>query len=209
MRMSGKRPSTLNPHLCNGCEIAAAERPGGAELEISMLFADVRGSTTLAEQMDTASFSKLIRRFYSTAVDVLVDSNALIDKLVGDQVTGYYLPAFVGENHESVAIEAAHTLLRRTGVGDRAGPWIPIGVGVHTGIAYIGAASSKSGISDITALGDNVNIAARLASNAGPGELLVSEVTFLAAGLAQANVEQREIELKGRTAPVQVRVLHG
>lgn len=172
-----------------------------------MLFADVRGSTSLAEKMDAVSYSRLIRRFYSMAVDVLVASNAIVDKLVGDQVTGYYLPAFAGEQHERTAIEDARTLLRRTGSGERRGPWIPVGIGVHTGMAYFGAVSSTSGIADITALGDNVNVAARLASLAGPGEVLVSEAAYLAAGLPLADIEQREIELKGRSELVQVCVL--
>ena len=169
-----------------------------------MLFADVRGSTTLAERMDAVDYSQLIRRFYAEAVDAMVESNAIIDKLVGDQVTGYYLPAFAGEDHARVAIEAGRDLLRRTGIGTPDGPWIPVGAGIHTGEAFFGAVSSASGVSDMTALGDNVNIAARLASNAGPGELLVSEATYTASGLDLGDLEKREIALKGREQPVTV-----
>jgi adenylate cyclase len=154
------------------------------------------------------AYGQLIRRFYAAAVDVMVESNAIIDKLVGDQVTGYNLPAFSSENHARVAVEAGRALLRATGVGDADGPWIPVGAGIHTGEAFFGAVSSESGVSDLTALGDNVNIAARLASNAGPGELLVSEVTYQAAGLDFGPVEKRQITLKGREQPVWVYVIH-
>ena len=90
-----KAPSKLNPRLCNVCERYAAANLGGAEIELSMLFADVRGSTTLAEQMSTTEFSRLISRFYRVATDVMVNADALVDKLIGDEVTALYTPGFV------------------------------------------------------------------------------------------------------------------
>ena len=79
---------------------------------------------------------------------------------------------------------------------------------MHTGVAYVGTVSGTEGsVKDITALGDNVNITARLASQAGVGEALVSEAAYAAAGLNIGNVEQRQLELKGKSEPVSVRVL--
>jgi adenylate cyclase len=172
-----------------------------------MLFADVRGSTRLAEQMDTLAYTRLINRFYDAAANILSHSFALIDKLVGDQVTGYYFPGWVGEDHTRIAIRAAQDLLQVTGHSAASEPWIPIGVGVHTGVAYVGSVAAKSGVYDITALGDAVNVAARLASHARPGELVVSENTYQMAGLPLGNPAQERIELKGRQEPVAVRIL--
>jgi adenylate cyclase len=201
-----KRPSIYNPRFCNICEEFARDYQGGAEIEMSMLFADIRGSTTLAEGMSPTEFSKLIDRFYQRTTDVLIEADALIDKLVGDEVTAFFMPGLVPE-HARVAIETAEAILRVTGHGDASGPWAPVGAGIHTGMAFVGAVGSEDTVVDITALGDTVNTAARLASMAGPGEVIVSEDTCLAAGLDRPELERRQLDLKGRSEPVDVRVI--
>ena len=79
-------------------------------------------------------------------------------------------------------------------------------MGVHTGIAFAGAVGRTGGAIDITALGDNVNVAARLASKAGGGEVLISEAAYEAAGIDLGSLEKRALELKGKTEPVNVYV---
>lgn len=181
---------------------------GGAEIELTMLFADVRGSTILAEQMSASDFSQLMKRFYVVATEVLVKTDALIDKLVGDEVIGLFIPGYAGPEHARQAVQAAQELLHVMGHLDPDGPWLPVGVGVHTGVAYLGAMEGSSGTgADITALGDNVNITARLSSNAASGEILVSDATYAAAKLDLGNLEQRQLELKGKSELVNVRVL--
>lgn len=203
----GKQPSSLNPNYCNVCDQFARKHLGGAEIELSMLFADVRGSTTLAERMNTADFSQLISRFYRVASEALARHDALIDKLMGDQATGFFIPGMVGRDHARVAVQAARELLEATGYGGPGEAWIPVGIGVHTGVAFVGAVGSKEGISEITALGDAVNIAARLSSYAAAGEILVSEEACQAAGLDSDGLERRQLALKGRSQPVEVRVM--
>ena len=162
----------------------------------------------MAEQMSATEFPRLMNRFYAAATNVLVKTGAFIDKLIGDEVMAVYLPIFAGTSHACVALLAAQDLLRVTGHGDRGGPWLPVGVGVHTGITFFGTVSGVEGtFSDFTALGDNVNIAARLASQAGPGEALISDEAYLAAGLDLGRVEKRQLELKGKSEPVSVRVV--
>lgn len=189
--------------------MAFAQRcPGGAEVEISMLFADVRNSSRLAESMSATEFSRLMNRFYKAATDVLIESDAVIDKLVGDAVIGFYLPLFTGPNHARPAVLAARRLLEVAGHGSDAGAWIEIGVGVHAGTAFVGTVEGASGtVSDITALGDNVNVGARLASLARPGEILVSEAALAAGGFDLRNLELRRLDLKGRSEPIHVRVI--
>jgi adenylate cyclase len=205
----GKHPSNLNPQLCNVCEQFARQKQGGAEIELSMLFADVRGSTTLAESMNPTEFSRLINRFYSTATQVMVNSDALIDKIIGDQVAGMYVPGFAGQEHARRAIEAGQRILQATGHNDPHGPWIQLGAGVHTGTAFVGSLGSDEGTTDITVLGDAANIAARLSTSAGIGEILVSDSAYTAAGLEPGNLEQRSLELKGKSEPLNVRVVRG
>lgn len=173
-----------------------------------MLFVDVRGSTRLAEGMPDITFSRLMNRFYKAATDVLTGTDAFIDKFVGDQVIGLYFPLFAGKDHAGLAIQAAQQLLRVMDSSKEGSQGLPIGVGVHTGVAYVGTVVGTDGtMKDVTALGDNVNITARLASRAGGGEALVSEASCAMAGFKRENVEQRQLELKGRTQPVSVVVL--
>lgn len=206
--LQGVHRSDKNPRYCTGCYWFTSEFPGGAEIELTMLFVDVRGSTTIAEEMSDSEFSQLMNRFYQAAIQVLVREDAFIDKLVGDEVTALFIPGFAGKQHAARSVKAGLQLLRTTGHGDADGPWVPVGVGIHTGRAWVGSIAGASGeAADFTALGDNVNIAARLASSAGQGEALLSEATFAAAQLEQQGLERRLLELKGKREPVAVRVL--
>ena len=130
--------------------------------------------------------------------------DAVVDKFVGDEVVGLFIPALNGVNHARDAIVTGRALLEATGHGRRDGPWVPIGVGIHTGVAYVGTVGDT--VTDFTALGDSVNVAARLASAAAAGEMLVSAVSADAADL-QDPAETRTLTLRGRTEPLDVRVL--
>ena len=205
MHLMGRDQSRYNPRFCEKCKVF--EHPGGAEITLTMLFADVRGSTTLAEQMNVLDFSRLINRFYTIASHVLIQTDAMVDRLMGDEAIGLYIPGFSGPEHPRKAIEAAQELLARTGHRDSKGPWLPIGIGVHTGQAFVGVVGDTEATSDFTALGDNVNITARLASSAGAGEILISEAAYSAANINLGNLESRQLQLKGKNEPIHVRVL--
>lgn len=192
------KPSNMNPHMCDTCERFAERYPGGTELEISILFSDIRGSTSLAEKMDTRAFTELINRFYSAGTRSLYAHNALIEKFVGDGLTAFFAPAFAGPNHALTAIKAGREILRATGHGPGMAPWIPVGIGVNTGIAYVGAMKEEGGRTDITILGDVVNTTARLCSQAAPGELVIGQDAMKMSGLSTAGHELRTLSLKGK-----------
>jgi len=204
-RLAGKQPSGKNPNFCGDC---LAKTPvGGAEVQISMLFADIRGSTALAEDIGPTEFAAALNRFYQAATRVLVRHNALIDRFVGDEVIGLFVAGYAGQNHASQAISAARSLLEATGHSSPGGPWLPVGAGVHTGTVFVGVVGSDEGVTDITALGDPMNATARLASLAGAGEVLVSEEAAAAAQLDVSGLATRDLDLKGRREPLTVRVL--
>jgi adenylate cyclase len=198
-------PSAMNPNYCNKCETFVRKHPGGTEIELTLLFADIRGSTRLAEEMTVGGFRQLLNRFYEAANRVVIDSDGLVDKLVGDEVIGLYVPA-IGD-HAKKAVLAARDLLRATGHEDPDGPWVPVGAGVHTGTAYVGAVGSQATVSDFTALGDAVNVTARLSSVAAAGEVLISESSYPSASDELGELEVRHLDVKGRDAPIDVRVL--
>src|SRR6186997_1270223 len=86
MRMIGKRPAHQNPSMCSSCFDFIVAHHGGAEIDCSILFADIRGSTAMAERMSPADFRGLLDRFYAAASQVVFDHDGAIDKFVGDEV---------------------------------------------------------------------------------------------------------------------------
>lgn len=205
MRLIGKRPSDGNPNFCTSCEKNLLRHHGGAEVDGSMLFADIRGSTSIAEKMSPAAFAELIERFYRVASQTVFEYDGMLDKFVGDELVAMFYPAVSGERHAARAVEAARALLRATGHGQPNGPWVPIGAGVHTGRAWFGAVGDSSHV-ELTALGDPVNTTARLAAAAQGGEIVVSGTAADAAGL-DPNLPRTSLTLKGKEAPVEVVVL--
>jgi adenylate cyclase len=206
LRRYGFTPWEKNPKICGRCfkgiQTQAQMCPtdeddvAGAEVELSMLFADVRGSSKIARQMPTLEFSRLMNRFYRVSKDVLVDADAIIEKYVGDEVVALFIPLMAGPEHARAAIRAAEDLLLATGHGSEEGPWVPLGAGVHTGTAFVGVVNPGPS-ADFTALGDPVNIAAHLASQAAIGEVLVTTESAAAAHLELDGLERRHVSLKG------------
>lgn len=194
--------SKLNPHLCNNCDQFATYFHGGVEIEISMLFVDVRGSTSIAETLSPEAFGKLITKFYGSVTEVFYKNYGFVEKLLGDEVAGFFVPGFAGKDHARVAIETGRQIMKALGYGRSSKPWIPAGVGIHTGVAYVGSMHTEGGVSNISMLGDSVNITARLTSQAGIGEILMSEATRQAANLAESGLTPRSLKLKGKSEEV-------
>lgn len=200
----GKRRSDLNPRFCNMCEVASRKFPGGAEVEMAMLFVDVRGSTMLSENMSPTEFSRLINRFYTRSTRIITEEDGLVEKLAGDAVAAFWGPGFAGPDYVARTVKVAQKLAKVM-----AQQGIPVGIGVHFGVAYFGAMGTADGLTDISAIGDEVNTAARLAAQAAAGEIVISEQALREAGLDSSDLERRSLELKGIREPVPVRVMHG
>jgi len=202
MRSIGRKQSNLNPHFCNICEDFAKMYPGGAEVEMSMLFADVRGSTALSEQMTAIEFQKMINRFYVGATNAIAEEDGLVEKLAGDAVAAFWGAGFAGKDYVARTIRAAQNVSRLMQKQN-----IPVGIGVHAGVAYFGAMGSADGLVDISAIGEEVNTAARLASKAAAGEIILSENALIQAHMDGTELETRKLELKGISEQVLVHVM--
>jgi len=207
LQFMGSTSSSFSPRLCSGCEGMARYYESGAEVELSMIFADVRDSTPLAEEKGPVGFKEIINRFYKETSRGLIEHNAMVNRLMGDQVIALFVPRFVGENHAQVALKAAQDLLRVTGHGDRNGPWVSVGAGVHTGTAYVGVVGSADAVTEIAVLGSAANLCARLSSKAAAGEILISEDSVKSGNLDVDGLESRSLELKGVSQPVTVKVV--
>ena len=199
-RLAGFRRWELNQQMCRYCVAGIEKVKGGTEVDVSLLFADVRGSTTLAEQMPPAVFSAALDSFFSLAFDAVDSEDGVIDHIVGDGVMAMWFPGFVGENHPAAAVAAGRKLAYSLGSTADLGESFPVGVGVHTGVAYAGVVG-EAGSHNFTVLGDVPNTTARLGSAAKGGELALSEDIAEAAGVDTSDLERRLLDLKGKAAP--------
>jgi adenylate cyclase len=195
LALAGFKPSRKNPTLCSRC--CDSLPPGGAEVDIAVLFADVRGSTALGELMPPTEFAHLLNRFYLTATDTLLRHDAVIDKLIGDEVMAFFVAGIAGPDYRRRAIQAGIDLLGAVGYGAPEPPWVKIGVAVNAGIAYVGNIGAT--VVDFTALGDPVNVAARMQSCADAGELLVRQGVH---DELICHAPRRTLHLRGREAPI-------
>jgi adenylate cyclase len=205
MRLVGRRPAAENPTVCEGCFTFISRHHGGAEIECTMLFADIRGSTTIAEAISPTAFHELLDRFYTVASTAVFRHEGTIDKFVGDELVAIFLPLLCGDRHAALAIEAALDLLADTGHGSPSGPWVRVGAAVHTGVAWYGTVGHGSRV-DVTAVGDAMNVTARLASAAAAGEILVTMPAAERAGLDRDR-EHRGLALRGRRQATDVIVV--
>jgi adenylate cyclase len=197
---AGFRPSRKNPNLCSRC--CDALPPGGAEVDVAVLFADVRGSTALGQQGGASDFAAVLNRFYTTATQTLLRHDAVLDKLIGDEVMAFFVRGISGPHYRRNAVLAGMDLLEAIGYGSAGGPWLELGVAVNAGVAYVGNVGGS--VVDFTALGDPVNAAARMQGHAAAGELLV------ASGVADdlvAGSPSRPLPLRGYARPLDAFVL--
>ena len=203
-RLRGNGPSRKNPGFCRGCFEAAPL--GGAEVDLGILFADVRGFTSMSEAQGPKATAALMNRFYEMATDALTHEDAIIDKLVGDEVMALFVPGFAGSEYLAKMVTAAENLLAGVGYGVKGEPWLKLGVGLDAGVAYVGNVGSGD-VKDFTALGDPVNTAARLQTQAKPGQIVMSERVYEHASGRYPDAPSVQLDLKGKAEPVAARVV--
>ena len=173
---------------------------GGAEIELSMLFADLRQSTELAATISAVAFSRILNAFYGIASRAVEARGGSVDKYLGDGVFALFIPGFTGMDHAERAIDTARRIQRETsrplGPGGMTTS-LPVGIGVHTGTAYVGVVGQAGDLTDFTALGEAVNVAQRLSSVADAGEILISDAALAASSAPAEGLVRRDLELKG------------
>jgi adenylate cyclase len=203
-RMFGFAPSRKNPRYCMECFERAPH--GGAEVDAGILFADIRGFTTFSESRPPEEVARLLNRFYRMATDVLVGHGAIIDKLVGDEVMAIFVPGLAGPTYVERMIDAAEGLSRGAGYGTADTPWLPLGIGMDCGMAYVGNVGAAE-VKDFTAIGDVVNTAARLQAEAAAGEIVMSDAVHSVLEHPYHNERTLDLELRGKAERVRAWVV--
>ena len=160
----GRKPSRKNPNICQYCFDHLPT--GGIEIDIGVVFADVRASTAMGEQSDATTFAERLNEFYATATKVLIHNEGIVDKLIGDEVMGLFIQGVAGPEYRRKAAIAALELASKV-------TELPLGVAANAGVAFVGNVGSGT-VLDFTALGDAVNVGARLQAHASPGEVVLA-----------------------------------
>jgi adenylate cyclase len=200
-RVTRVKPSAKNPNFCRGCLESAPM--GGHETEVGVLFADLRGFTAWSADRPPATVAAALNRFYTSATKSLMAHDAIIDKFAGDEVMALFLSdmSTLGTRTCDEMMSAAEDLITAARI---AFDELPIGIGLNYGSAWVGNVGS-SAVKDFTALGDVVNVAARLQACAGPGEIVLSEDAY--ARLARPpDANSKEFVVKGKEDAIRARI---
>ncbi|WP_439154214.1 adenylate/guanylate cyclase domain-containing protein [Yoonia sp.] len=197
-RRMGLEPSSRNPFFCNACDGFLKAYPGGAEVDLSILFCDLRGSVSLSASMSPREFKQLITFMRETIIPVLWQAEGFVLQFQGDAVIGVWPPGFSGKDYASKAVNGGMKLPRAIERTPFNGSALPVGTAIHTGRAYLSTVASLNGdMQEVSAFGFDVNVAARLASSAKAGEVLISEAALKAAGRTIDDDAMCSYELKG------------
>lgn len=179
---------------------------GGVNQTITILFADIRGFTRISEHAPPEKIVGLLNRYFSAMTDIIFAHGGTLDKYLGDGLMALFGAPTTTPEDASNALNAAVAMQRRLlGINmelrEEGLPEVGVGIGLHTGEVTVGYIGSERR-SEYTAIGDSVNTASRLESNAKGGEILVSDVTAKAAR-ARYKLHPREpINVKNRQQPV-------
>ncbi|HEY6804156.1 MAG TPA: adenylate/guanylate cyclase domain-containing protein [Pyrinomonadaceae bacterium] len=179
---------------------------GGVNQTITILFADIRGFTRISEHAPPEKIVSLLNRYFSAMTDIIFGHGGTLDKYLGDGLMALFGAPTATPEDASNALNAAVAMQRRVlsinqELHNEGLPEIGVGMGLHTGEVTVGYIGSERR-SEYTAIGDAVNTASRLETNAKGGEILISDATAKAAH-SRYRLEPREaIMVKNRQQPV-------
>ncbi|MEX2405777.1 MAG: adenylate/guanylate cyclase domain-containing protein [Actinomycetota bacterium] len=189
-------------------EKLAAGEVGQEELEVTVLFSDIRGFSTMAERLSAREIAEIVGRHFTAMAEIVVEHGGTIDKFQGDSVMVVFGAPDPLPDHAAralrcaIAMQARQAELNAEGWGTQALDGLHIGVGINSGLVIAGAVGG-GGRLEYTVIGDAVNVAQRLQSEAEGGEIVASASTIAAA----EDVDAQPIglrQVKGREEPVEV-----
>jgi adenylate cyclase len=182
---------------------------GGSRKDISLIFVDIRGFTPMSERLEPEQVIQVLNEYLDVCTKAIFKFNGTLDKFMGDGVMAMFGAPIAFDNHPEMAIKSAlemkrqgdeleKKLIEKYGIGVR------FGLGINSGPAVVGNIGSEGLRLDYTAIGDTVNLSARLESNAKPGQILISENTYERVKDLFLIEPVGEIKVKGKEHPVMV-----
>jgi adenylate cyclase len=211
-RAFGIRPSKMNPNTCTICELAFTKvmRARKVTIDATVMFADLRGYTTLSQTLPPDAISGLLDAFYDQCADAIWEYDGLLNKTIGDAVMAVFNFPIRTEHHARNAVRAAREIQSRWRVEREtlvaalglAGSDLGVGIGIHTGELSFGEFGRSH--RDLTAIGTVVNTASRAQSAAGADQILVTEDVYRRVSSDLAGAEAKPYQLKGFEAPIEL-----
>lgn len=193
-----KSPSNRNPHYCNACDGFLEANPGGAEVDMSILYIDIRESTQFAAVATPMMVNQRINDFLNIATKTITDNDGFIMAFYGDCIVAVWPPGFTGPDHSTKAVSAAKALVETFEKKSETDHPIPVGIGCHTGNIYIGTVQANKGtFRDVSVFGQDVILAARLAGKAQANEALISDECWKRSAVGNLPENLRQMSLKG------------
>jgi len=186
-------------------------RLGGVNQEVTVMFADIRGFTTMSEAMEPGRVVEILNEYFTRVTDVIFDNGGTLDKYIGDAVMAVFGAPISKGNDAAAAVNSAMQIQRllielNRDAAAREWPELRVGIGINTGNAIAGNIGSPRRL-DYTVVGDAVNTAQRLMTNAAGGQILISESTAKKLGKTGKTIDLErlpELKVKGRSEAVPV-----
>lgn len=183
---------------------------GGKRAEVTILFADIRGFTSLAETLEPEEVSSLLNEYFSEMVPIILKNNGMLDKFMGDAILAVFGAPVENHDHPMNAIRCAIEMLEKAKfIQDKwtteGKPRMDIGIGINTGIVFVGNIGSEDRL-EYTVVGDTVNLANRLESfnKLFNTKLLISSSTYEKVKKHVDVIHIHSVEIKGKVEPVSI-----
>ena len=181
---------------------------GGDRKNVSLLFIDIRGFTPLSEKLTPEEVVSFLNEYFEIVTKCIFNNKGMVDKFMGDAVMAIFNAPMDIEDHAYWALRAAQDIIAEGAelqrkVMEMVGVKLYFGIGINTGDAVVGNIGAENRY-EYTAIGDTVNLAARLESNAKPGQVLVSKAVYDAVEGKIPLESVGEIMVKGKSKPIQI-----
>lgn len=183
---------------------------GGELQEITVMFADMEGFTTISERADPVTLLSVLNKYHELVVGIVQDNQGTIDKFIGDAVMTLYNTPLHQADHALLAVRTACQIrqeLPRFSQQFHPDLRMNVNFGIHTGNAIVGNVGAPQ-IMDFTAVGDTVNVAARIQGSSEGGQILISQATFDQVHNFVDATQMGEKRYKGRSEPVMTYEIH-
>jgi class 3 adenylate cyclase len=200
LRLVGIKRSQMNPNLCTICEtnFTKVKKKKQVVIPATIVFADLRGYTSLSEKTDAPEVLDLLQTFYDDCASAIWERDGIVNKFIGDAVLAIFNFPIMQEDHVRQAVLAGVEIQRKW--MERKKQTVGIGIGIHTGNASIGEVGTA--YKDFTIIGPVVNLASRIQTAAGLGEIIVTEEVYQHVKDLFPEAAVRAYQLKGIEEPV-------
>ena len=183
---------------------------GGKRAEVTVLFADIRGFTSISEQLSPVEVTKILNEYFSELVPIIEQHKGILNKFMGDAILAIFGEPIKNENHPIDAVKCANTMLKKVKLLqekwlNEGKPKIEIGIGIATGEAFVGNIGSEERL-EYTVIGDTVNTASRIENynKVYRTNFLISEETYLKVQKYVDVIKIREVSIRGKAKKINI-----